>query len=48
MTVPLTGNDLAFEQLYDVSLHGAEASVAAEARGGYRSNRQPHRPKRFR
>jgi histidine ammonia-lyase len=32
MTVPLTGEDLTFEQLYEVSLHGAEASLAAEAR----------------
>jgi histidine ammonia-lyase len=32
MTVPLTGDDLSFEQLYEVSLNGAEASLAAEAR----------------
>src|ERR1700682_5598184 len=32
MTVQLTGEDLSFEQLYEVSLHGAEASLAAEAR----------------
>src|ERR1700676_5401143 len=32
MTVELTGNDLSFKQLYEVSLHGAEASLAAEAR----------------
>jgi histidine ammonia-lyase len=32
MTVQLTGNDLSFEQLYEVSLHGAEASLAPEAR----------------
>ena len=32
MTVQLTGNDLSFEQLYEVSLHGAETSLAADAR----------------
>jgi histidine ammonia-lyase len=32
MTLLLTGDDLSFEQLYEVSLHGAEASLAAEAR----------------
>src|SRR5258708_35729125 len=32
MTVPLTGDDLSFEQLYEVSLNGTEASLAAEAR----------------
>jgi len=26
MTVNLTGNDLTFEQLFEVSLHGAAAS----------------------
>jgi histidine ammonia-lyase len=33
MTVELTGNDLSLEQLYEVSLQGAEASLASEARG---------------
>ena len=32
MTVHLTGNDLSFEQLYEVSLHGAEVSLTSEAR----------------
>jgi histidine ammonia-lyase len=32
MTVELTGNDLSLEQLYEVSLQGAEASLASEAR----------------
>jgi hypothetical protein len=32
MTVHLTGNTLTFEQLFDVSLHGAEAALASEAR----------------
>src|SRR5712691_5511923 len=32
MIVNLTGNDLTFEQLYEVSLHGAEASLTSEAR----------------
>src|SRR4030088_556087 len=32
MTVNLTGNDLTFEQLYEVSLHGAAASLTSEAR----------------
>jgi len=32
MIVKLTGDDLSFEQLYEVSLNGAEASLAAEAR----------------
>jgi histidine ammonia-lyase len=32
MIVQLTGNDLTFEQLYEVSLHGTEASLASEAR----------------
>jgi len=32
MTVPLTGNDLSLEQLYEVSLHGAEVSLTTEAR----------------
>src|SRR5882762_9853866 len=32
MTVQLTGNDLSFEQLYEVSLHGGEASLTSEAR----------------
>ncbi len=32
MIVQLTGDDLSFEQLYEVSLNGAEASLAAEAR----------------
>ena len=32
MIVQLTGNDLTFEQLYEVSLHGGEASLASEAR----------------
>ncbi|HKT48148.1 MAG TPA: histidine ammonia-lyase [Candidatus Acidoferrales bacterium] len=30
-SVELTGNDLTFEQLYDVSLHGAEVSLAPSA-----------------
>ncbi len=32
MIVHLTGNDLTFEQLYEVSLRGAEASLTSEAR----------------
>src|SRR3979411_2425683 len=32
MTVHLTGNDLSFQQLYEVSLDGAEALLASEAR----------------
>jgi histidine ammonia-lyase len=32
MTVHLTGNDLSFEHLYEVSLHGAEVSLTSEAR----------------
>ena len=32
MIVKLTGDDLSFEHLYEVSLNGAEASLAAEAR----------------
>jgi len=32
MIVKLTGDDLSFEQLYEVSLNGTEASLAAEAR----------------
>ena len=32
MIAQLTGDDLSFEQLYEVSLNGAEASLAAEAR----------------
>src|SRR6266446_161117 len=32
MTVNLTGNDLTFEQLFEVSLHGAAASLTSEAR----------------
>jgi histidine ammonia-lyase len=32
MTVELTGNDLSLEQLYEVSLQGAEASLASKAR----------------
>ena len=32
MIVQLTGDDLSFEQLYEVSLNGAEASLSAEAR----------------
>src|ERR1700730_8182503 len=32
MTVHLTGNDLSFEQVYEVSLHGAEVSLTSEAR----------------
>jgi len=32
MIVHLTGNDLSFEQLYEVSLRGAEASFTSEAR----------------
>jgi histidine ammonia-lyase len=32
MTVQLTGNDLTFEQVYEVSLRGVEASLASEAR----------------
>ncbi len=32
MTVYLTGSDLSLEQLYAVSLHGAEALLTSEAR----------------
>jgi histidine ammonia-lyase len=32
MTIELTGNALSFEQLYEVSLRGAEVSLASEAR----------------
>jgi histidine ammonia-lyase len=32
MTIELTGNGLSFEQLYEVSLHGLEVSLASEAR----------------
>src|SRR5258708_27326321 len=32
MVVELSGDDVFFEQLYEVSLNGAEASLAAEAR----------------
>jgi histidine ammonia-lyase len=32
MTVHLTGNDISFEQLYEVSLHSADASLTSEAR----------------
>jgi histidine ammonia-lyase len=32
MTVQLTGNDLSFDQLYEVSLRGADASLTSEAR----------------
>jgi histidine ammonia-lyase len=39
MTVQLTGNDLTFEQVYEVSLRGAEVSLAAEARGRMAASR---------
>jgi len=39
MTVQLTGNTLTFEQLYDVSLHGAEAALASEARARMEASR---------
>jgi hypothetical protein len=48
MTVVPTGNRHTFEQLYDLSQRGAKTPVAAEARGGYQSNHQPHRSNRFR
>src|SRR5712691_940757 len=39
MTVQLTGNTLTFEQLYDVSLHGADAALASEARARMEASR---------
>src|SRR6202049_2453149 len=39
MSVHLTGDDLSFEQLYEVSLRGAEASLAGEARARMMASR---------
>ena len=39
MIVHLTGNDLTFEQLYEVSLRGAEASLTSEARARMTASR---------
>jgi histidine ammonia-lyase len=39
MIVQLTGDDLSFEQLYEVSLNGAEASLAAAARARMMASR---------
>jgi histidine ammonia-lyase len=39
MTVELTGNDLSLEQLYEVSLRGAETSLASEARARMAASR---------
>ncbi len=39
MTVTLTGNDLTFEQLYDVALAGAEVALAPDARGRMEASR---------
>jgi histidine ammonia-lyase len=39
MIAQLTGDDLSFEQLYEVSLNGAEASLATEARARMMASR---------
>jgi histidine ammonia-lyase len=40
MIVQLTGDDLSFDQLYEVSLNGAEAALAAEARARMIASRE--------